>query len=298
MLRELVLIAAIAAPLGAAAADAMGGSGGVTILEGQALVYRGAGRLHAAEGLALAPGDIVETAAAAFMQIELPDRSVAQLGPDTRALLEAAAGARGAAAPRLLYLLRGWAKVRQPTAEPGKPGGLEVRTALAELPAAPGTVVLHAQPAALALFVETGPVRVAERGAGAAAAPLALRDGQLWQRKAGARGELMGGGAMGALLQDMPRPFRDSLPLRAERWREQGVVAKPAPDFDYGDVEPWLKAEPALRRPLVQRWKAKAREPAFRAALVSNLASHPEWDPVLFPEKYLPRHAPAVAGSR
>lgn len=298
MLRELVLFAAIAAPLGAAAADAMGGSGGITILEGQALVYRGAGRVYAAEGLALAPGDIVETAPAAFMQVELPDRSVAQFGPDTRVLLEAS-GARGGAAPRMLYLLQGWAKVRQPAPQPGQPGGLAVRTALAELPAAPGTVVLHAQPAALTLFVETGPARVAERGAGAAATPLALRDGQLWQRRAGARGELPGSAAMGTLLQDMPRAFRDSLPLRAERWREQGVAAKPAPDFGYADVEAWLKAEPALRRPLVQRWKAKAREPDFRAALVSNLASHPEWNPVLFPEKYLPRQAPAaVAGSR
>jgi hypothetical protein len=76
------------------------------------------------------------------------------------------------------------------------------------------------------------------------------------------------------------------------------VAPKAAPDFSYADVEPWLKAEPALRKPLVQRWRAKAREPAFRAALVSNLKAHPEWDPILFPEKYLPKHASAPAGSR
>lgn len=286
MLRVLMLFAAIAMPLGTRAADA---PGGITILEGEALIYRGAGRVRAAEGLALAPGDIVETAASTFMQLELADRSVAQLGPATRAFLMASS-------ERSLYVLQGWAKVRLPTAE-GKAVPLGVRTPLAELQSAPCTVVLHVLPAALTLFVEGGPVRVAERGAGAAPAPLSLSEGALYQRKPGARGETVSAATSG-LLQDMPRPFRDSLPLRAERWRDQAVAAKAAPDFGYADVEPWLKAEPALRRPLVQRWKAKAREPAFRAALVSNLAAHPEWDPILFPEKYLPKHASAPAGPR
>jgi hypothetical protein len=37
---------------------------------------------------------------------------------------------------------------------------------------------------------------------------------------------------------------------------------------------------------------------AFRSALVANLRSHPEWDPILFPEKYKPKpppEPPAVA---
>jgi hypothetical protein len=291
MLRALLLFAAIAAPLGAGAADA---AGGITILEGEALVYRGAGRVLAAEGLALAPGDIVETAAAAFVQLEFPDRSVAQLGPATRALLDAAAP-KGRA-ERSFYLLQGWAKLRLPTPE-GKTPAMVVRTPWAEVASAPCTVVLHAAPAGLTLFVEGGPVRVAERGAGAAAAPVALSDGALWQRKSGTRGETASL-ATSTLLQDMPRPFRDSLPLRAERWRDQPAAPKPAPDFAYADVEPWLKAEAPLRKPLMQRWKAKAKDGAFRAALIANLAAHPEWDPVLFPEKYLPKHASAPAGPR
>jgi hypothetical protein len=298
MLRALMLIAAIAAPLGAGAGEASGATAtSITILEGEALVYRGAGRLLAAEGLPLAPGDIVETAASTFLQMELPDRSVAQLGPSTRALLDGAASRGKAGAERSLYVLQGWAKVRVPTPE-GRGAGLDVRSPWAEIAAAPCTVVLHVLPAAgLTLFVESGPVRVAERGAGAAAAPVALSDGALWQRKPGARGEIVPR-ATSTLLQDMPRPFRDSLPLRAERWREQPAVAKAAPDFAYADVEPWLKAEPAVRKPLLQRWKAKAKEGPFRAALIANLAAHPEWDPILFPEKYLPKHASAPAGPR
>ena len=47
-----------------------------------------------------------------------------------------------------------------------------------------------------------------------------------------------------------------------------------------------------MRKLFVQRWRAKATEPAFRTALIANLNVHPEWDPVLYPEKYLPKPAP------
>lgn len=58
---------------------------------------------------------------------------------------------------------------------------------------------------------------------------------------------------------------------------------KPLPEFGYADVEPWLKAESAVRRMLMQRWRPKAKDNAFRTALVANLPAHPEWDPILFP---------------
>ena len=51
------------------------------------------------------------------------------------------------------------------------------------------------------------------------------------------------------------------------------------------------------------RAHAKALRSGDRAAgaaldaLVQNLSAHPEWDPVLFPEKYLPKRAPTVAGA-
>ena len=64
-------------------------------------------------------------------------------------------------------------------------------------------------------------------------------------------------------------------------------------EFGYADVELWMKAELSIRRPFVQRWKAKAfKDPAFKQAIVANMSSHPEWDPILFPEKYLPKEPP------
>src|SRR5205814_1102000 len=77
MWRAWILAAALVAPW---AVDAAEPSGTITILEGDALVYRAAGRVHAAEGLRLLPGDIVETGASTFAQVELADHSRAREG--------------------------------------------------------------------------------------------------------------------------------------------------------------------------------------------------------------------------
>jgi hypothetical protein len=301
MMRGLVT-AALAAGLccSAKAADA---TGVVTILEGDAVVYRGAGRLHAAEGLRLAPGDIIETGASTFAQVELGEQAVVQFGPSTRAWLGAAAGAKQKP-ERWLYVMEGWTKV---TGGKTQAAAYELRTRPFWMSSPSGSVVVFkVVPAETALFVERGETRLAEHQAGGAPVAVALKQGDYYLRKPGARGAVNPGGMQG-FVSDMPRGFRDSLPLRLDRFRDVDFKPKDAPAFGYADVEVWLKADPWIRRPLMQRWRAKAREPAFRAALIENLSFHPEWDPILFPEKYLPkdkdkekeprRAAPAAQGA-
>ena len=288
MMRALILAAAIAAPCVAAAATA-DVSGTITILEGQAQIYRGSARLHAVEGVRLAAGDIVETADSTFAQIELGDQSVAQLGPATRVMISGSAQRQKP--ERWLYIMDGWVKVSGVKREPAAGPGLDLRAPLFEIPATPGVVVLRSAPAEVSLFVERGDTRVVERQAGAVPVAVSLKSGDFYRRKLPGRGTV-NAGSMQAFVGDMPRSFRDSLPLRLDRFRDRPVQAREAPDFSYADVESWLKAEPAVRRPLMQRWRGKAREPVFRAALVANLSAHPEWDPILFPEKYLPKDSP------
>jgi hypothetical protein len=167
---------------------------------------------------------------------------------------------------------------------------------MVDIPPNTGVVVLRSTPAELNLFAERGEVRVSERQASGAPTVIVLKGGDFYRRKAGTRGAV-NPGSMQGFVDDMPRFFRDSLPLRAERFKDQVVKPKEAPEFAYADVERWLKSEPAVRRPLMQRWRAKAREPAFRSALIANLSSHPEWDPILFPEKYLPKETAARPAS-
>jgi len=288
MLRAWILVAALAAPWTANAAEP---SGTITILEGDALVYRGTGRLHGVEGLKLVAGDIVETAASTFAQIELADQSVAQLGPSTRVMFNAASG-KGRN-ERWMYVMDGWTKLTGAKRDAAAGPGFDTRMPLLEIPATPAVVVMHTSPAEATLFVERGEPRVGERHASGPPVVVPLKMGDFYRRKAGNRGTTAASPAQ-AFVADMPRPFRDSLPMRAERFRDRPVQVRDAPEFGYADVEAWLKAEPSVRRPLMQRWRVKAREPAFRAALVANLSAHPEWDPILFPEKYKPKEPPPV----
>ncbi|MGB7542762.1 MAG: hypothetical protein WBM28_12195, partial [Burkholderiales bacterium] len=50
-----------------------------------------------------------------------------------------------------------------------------------------------------------------------------------------------------------------------------------------------LKADPAVRKNLAKRFQSRAHDKDFRNGLVANLSSHPEWDRILYPEKYLPK---------
>lgn len=287
MMRGLVVAAVMVAPWIAGAAESLGT---ITILEGEMLMYRGTGRVQASEGVRLVPGDIVETAPATFVQIELADHSVMQFGPGTRALVNA--GTSRQKAERWLYVMNGWAKVAGADGKAGGGPGFEVRTRQFWMAPMPATIVFQTGSAETTLFVERGDVRLAEQEASGPAVAVALRQGDYYRRKGPGRGSVNAEGAGQAMLAGMPRPFRDSLPMRIDRFRDQEAKPKPAPDFSYADVEDWLKADPWLRRPLMQRWRTKAKEPAFRASLIANLSAHPEWDPILFPEKYLPKTPP------
>jgi hypothetical protein len=288
MVRGLLFAAVVLAPFCACAADAAPGV--VTILEGDALVYRGLGRVYAAEGMRLATGDIVETAASSFAQVELVDGSVVQFGPSTRALLNSTP-----AKPRTerwWYVMNGWAKVISAKQQADTGPGFDIRTRQFWMSSSPSTIVFHltASPE-LNLFVESGQVQLAERQAGAQTAPVALRAGDYYRRKAGSEGSVNTEGHS-AFINEMPRGFRDTLPSRLKRFRDVDVKPKTAPDFSYSDVEDWLNGETWMRRPLVQRWRPKTRDPAFRSALIANMSAHPEWDRILFPEKYLPKETP------
>lgn len=266
--------------------------GVITILEGDALILRGANRVRAAEGVRIAPGDIVETGGSTFAQIEFTDQSVVELGSATRVMF---GGSPKLKLERTLFALAGWLKISNSRKEPN-PRGWEFRSPLIDFAPLPPVVVLQVKANEVMLFAERGDVKLGERNAGAPAGAATVKQNQFYRRVAGARGTLAAA-APAAFVAELPRHFRDSLPLRAERFKDRDVSPKSAPDFVYADVEGWLKAETQyFRRQFVERWRAKARESAFRSALVANLSHHPEWDPILFPEKYLPK-PPASAAS-
>ncbi|MFM9884623.1 MAG: hypothetical protein ACKVQT_16490, partial [Burkholderiales bacterium] len=125
MIKQVVLAALLVFAPSMAPAQELVGT--ITILEGDALVYRGVGRVHAAEGVRLGAGDIVEMGAAGFMQIELPDKTVLQIGPQSRVLLNASARPKP---ERSIYALEGWFKLSADKRDPKGGPGLDLRSPL------------------------------------------------------------------------------------------------------------------------------------------------------------------------
>ena len=282
----LAAAACLALPVPGAAAEA---PAVVTVVESQATLLRNTGRFVLAEGVRLQAGDVVEVGDKGLVQIGFADATRVSLGPQSRfhVAVLAPAGSGAKAVLSDFYLLQGWSKL----ALGRSAGPLRVTTPLFGLAAADAVAVLHVAPAEAGVFVERGELRLAEGFVKASAtSPLNVRAGQFYARRASEGGSVQAR-PTASFVANMPRPYQDNLPERALA-KERDVAPRRLGELAYADVEAWLKGPPELRRPMMQRLRARARDPEFRKALIANLAFHPEWDPILFPEKYKPKPVP------
>jgi hypothetical protein len=279
-------VAGLTAPLGGSAAEP---PAAVTLLEGQSALLRGATRYALAEGVRLQGGDIVEIGDKGFAQVEFADGLVLSLGPGARlyaATLVSRAAKTGGFSE--FYLMRGWTKFAN-----GKAAApFRLTTPVFGLGTGDAIGVAQVGDAEGALFVESGEVRVAEGFVKATpASPIRLRGGEFFARKSEQKGSIQPRPAA-AFVAAMPKSYMDNLPRRGAKWKDREVQPRPLGALAYGDVEMWLKAPPEIRRVVMRPFVPKAHGSAFRAALVANLRAHPEWDPILFPEKYKPKPPP------
>jgi hypothetical protein len=258
----------------------------VTLLEGSAILTRGVYRHALAEGVRLQSGDILEVADKSLAEVEFADGAAVALGPGARAY--AISLPRAKAAPADFYAVQG----------PVKLSGMKPATALRvvtphfSLHGGDGTAVLLIRGEDASVFVESGAVRLSAPGATGGQGWQQLKSGDFYTAKADQKGVLAGRPSP-AFIGALPKAFLDPLPSRMARFKDRQVQPKRLQAASYAEVETWLKAPLAIRRPMVARFQSRAPDPAFRSALVANLKSHPEWDPILFPEKYQPKEPAA-----
>jgi hypothetical protein len=275
-----------------APARAAGPHATATIVDGEAVLVRGATRHALAEGVRLAKDDIVETTAKArFMRIEFADGVIVDLGPESKLLLAPRfSGDRGKLAPRL-HLLQGAIKLSMPKTLSPAFGSFTLPGH--DVTGVARSAVFLAQGGGLQVFAESGEVALQERRAGKAAGKTVVRASEFFSRSADGKA----GTAprpTGPFIQALPRAFLDTLPARAAAFASRDVAPRPLGEVSYAEAEPWVDAE-GLRAYFVTRWRPLAQNAAFREGLAANMAKHPEWDRVLFPEKYLPKPVPASA---
>ncbi|HEY0819908.1 MAG TPA: hypothetical protein VGD46_14085 [Rhizobacter sp.] len=263
-----------------------------TIVDGEALLVRGATRHALAEGVRLAKDDIVETTAKArFMRIEFGDGVIVDVGPESKLLLAPRfSGDRGKLASRL-HLLRGTVKLTVPATLSPAFGSFTLPGV--DVTGVARSAVFLSQPPELQVFAESGEVALQERRAGKVGAKAVVKNSEFYSRGADGKASTAAR-PTGLFIQKLPRAFLDTLPPRAATFASRDVAPKPLGDIGYAEAEPWVDAE-GLRAYFVTRWRPLAQNPAFREGLAASMANHPEWDRVLFPEKYLPKPAPASA---
>jgi hypothetical protein len=263
----------------------------VTILQGDATLVRQTTRYALAEGVALAEGDIVETAADAFVQIELEDGTILGIAEKGRLLLKPQLTApKTSSAPAQFYLLEGWIKL---TTVPKAPAEFGFLAPAFELVSPGATVVTRVRAKGYELFVESGNARLIARGAASG-----LKGNDFVSQAASADKPSIGANLGGEFLQLLPRQFRDRLPTRAALYTGRIVAPKPIGPVAYADVSAWLHAEPGIRLALSKQWKPRAADRAFRAEVATNLAAHTEWERVLYPKRFLPKPPPRVVAAR
>jgi hypothetical protein len=260
----------------------------VTIVEGGATLIDGARAVIAAEGLKVGDETIVRTSdKTSLLRIEWPDGSAADFGPDTQAMLNPRGLAgRGASAPAV-YLMRGWLKL----SSLGSDSVAGLVAPRVEVQPFKGALVVRVAEDETWVFAESGSAGLVEREVKPPSS-VSLRSGAVYLRTGGASGTVLAR-PTSAQMARVPPGFRDTLPLRSAKLKDRIVTPKPAPDPAYEDLRDWLIAEAGVRRNLLRRFADRKRDVAFRAGLVADLHRHPEWERVLFPERFIkPASAP------
>lgn len=256
--------------LGMASAAALAAPPAVlTLLDGEATVIVGNRAQQGVAGLRLPAGTLIATTPQSrLLRVEWPDGSRADLGPQTRVQLEPA----GAPAVRL-YLLEGAVKVTKAVADTG------VLSPSFELRPFEGVVVMQQSSTRSVLFIEAG--NALAGGRRGAAARIGAGQALVAEGSAAPQGPQRPPADWAAGL---PRAFRDTLPSLLARWQDrEPPPARLLPEADYASLQPWLVAEPLLRREFPARFAERLADPAFRNAVQRSLRRHPEWAPLLRP---------------
>ena len=255
-------------------------TGVVTLVEGSTRLLRGATWYKLVAGTRVEEADIIEALDRSQIQIEFAAGPLANLVGAGKLYL---APATVKTAPAILNMPSGWLKIA------AKPPGLRIRTQPFDLVVVDGILVVQANGSAVEFFVESGsakPIELAPNGA----------DGTARDVKSGEYGSKSGTGAFTTgqrapkvFVDALPRHFVDPLPTLAARIKSKPTLVVDH-EITYAEAEPWLAGRD---RPVFEkRFASRLRDPAFRSAVLPNLARYPTWDRMLNPEKYAPKAEP------
>jgi len=254
--------------------------GVVTLVEGNARLLRGATWYKLVPDTRVEEADIIEASDRSHAQIEFAAGSLADLVGAGKVYLAPTAVKP---APAIVNMPNGWLKIAV------KPPGLRLRTVPFDLVVVDGILVVHANGPAADFFVESGGGKLVELMPNGADGPARdVKSGEYGSKSTTAAFTTVPR-APKAFVDAMPRHFVDPLPTLAARIKSKPALVAER-EVTYAEAEPWLAGRD---RPVFERrFASRLRDPAFRNAMLPNIARYPAWDRLLNPEKYAPKATP------
>lgn len=217
----------------------------VTLVEGKITLASGLRGYVPVPGVQLRQCDIVQTGPESLVQLEFPDGSRIELGPESRFLsnVPAPAGPERAVGPYFLH--SGWLKLTVPKRDNALP--YRINTPHFDLTMSAGVAVLNVADGGR-FFVEQGAALALEpSGTRGGAARTNVAANHTYSRKSAESKPAVVNRVDPAFVKAMPPAFRDTLPAMYAKVKGRTAQPRPAPDYDYAAVSAWLHARPELR---------------------------------------------------
>jgi hypothetical protein len=217
----------------------------VTLVEGKSTLASGLRGYIPVPGVQLRKCDIVHTGPGSLLQVEFPDGSRIELGPDSRFLSGVPTPAGSAREVGPYFLHSGWLKLTVAKRDNAPP--YRINTPYFDLVMDSGVAVLNVADGGR-FFIEQGKALALDpsgtRGGGGG---MGVGADQTYSRKSAEARPVVVNRADPAFVTSMPRSFRDTLPALYAKVKGRAAQPQPAPDYDYGAVSAWLKTRPELQ---------------------------------------------------
>jgi hypothetical protein len=209
--------------------------------------------------------DIVQTGPESLVQLEFPDGSRIELGPDTRFLSDVPAPLGSAREVGPYFLGSGWLKLT--VAKRDNAPAYRINTPYFDLVMNSGVAVLNVADGGR-FFIEQGDALALDpsgtRGGGTR---MKVTANETYSRKSAESRPAVVNRADPAFVKSMPRSFRDTLPALYAKVKGRAAQPRPAPDYDYGAISAWLKTRPELHQCIAGELVRSVQEMLKRAGL-------------------------------
>ncbi len=216
----------------------------ITLVEGKGTLASGIRTFVPAAGVKLSQCDVVRTAEKSMVQLEFPETGKIELGADTRFLADLPPAAGADAGERSHFLRSGWIKLTLPKRNNPKPQ--RIQTPYFDLVMEAGVAVLNVANGGV-FFVQEGKALALDRAAGGAAR-VGVAAGQTYSRKASDAKPAVADRVDPALVNAMPRSFRDTVPSLLASLKGRDVQPKPMAGYDHAEFLAWQKIDAGVRQ--------------------------------------------------